>query len=335
MPKKVTIKDIADAAGVSTALVSFVMNNRTDDNGKEKYRVGEETRKKVLKVAEELNYQPSANARNLRMGRSGVVGVILPDLANMFYGTIARELDKVLEEHGYMPILGSSDEDPAKFDKLFRTFMGREVEGFIVVPTTGSRKSMDSLVRSGIPFVVMDRHSDGLVVPTVLSDNAAATRQLVDVLRTAGAKRLAMVSYEMRISSMIDREDAFIACGHSREDIYLMPFDGVEAAADSIADKILSKGYDGVIGTSNIPSVALTKALYHRGVRLQEDFHVAGFDFPPLYEPIYPKIPYMMQQLPELSRAAAGYLLRIMAAGEGWQSGPEFKVTITLPFLLK
>lgn len=81
MPKSVTIKDIAAEAGVSIALVSFVMNNRIGSDGKRKYRVNEATREKILEVARRLNYQPSSAARMLRSGHSKVIGVLLSDLS--------------------------------------------------------------------------------------------------------------------------------------------------------------------------------------------------------------------------------------------------------------
>ena len=94
MPKSVTIKDIAAEAGVSIALVSFVMNNRIGSDGKRKYRVNEATREKILEVAGRLNYQPSSAARMLRSGHSKVIGVLLSDISNVFYGEIARSWRK-------------------------------------------------------------------------------------------------------------------------------------------------------------------------------------------------------------------------------------------------
>ena len=95
MPKNVTIKDIAAEAGVSIALVSFVMNNRIEADGKQKYRVNENTRQRILEVARRLNYQPNSAARTLRRGRSLVIGVIVSDLSNVFYGEIARQMEDI------------------------------------------------------------------------------------------------------------------------------------------------------------------------------------------------------------------------------------------------
>ena len=115
--KTVTIRDIAEKAGVSKSLVSFVMNNSIGADGKKRYRVSDITRERILKVAAEMDYQPNSAARALRKGRSHVIGAILSDMANIFYGIIARELENMAAQHGYTVLFGSTDEDPAKFER--------------------------------------------------------------------------------------------------------------------------------------------------------------------------------------------------------------------------
>lgn len=125
MPKSVTIKDIAAEAGVSIALVSFVMNNRIGSDGKRKYRVNEATREKILEVARRLNYQPSSAARMLRSGHSKVIGVLLSDISNVFYGEIARQLEEMAFLHGYTVLFGSTDECPDKLGVSGALFHGQ------------------------------------------------------------------------------------------------------------------------------------------------------------------------------------------------------------------
>ena len=99
--RKVTIKDIATEAGVSIALVSFVMNNKAD--GKETYRVNKETAQRILEVAEKLNYQPNNAARTLRSGKTNTIGVIVSDISNKFFADIARCIeDRAYKFGGYV-----------------------------------------------------------------------------------------------------------------------------------------------------------------------------------------------------------------------------------------
>ena len=111
MTKNVTIKDIAREAGVSIALVSFVMNNRIEANGKKRYRVSESTKQKILEVAKRMNYRPSSAARMLRKGRTHVIGILLSDLANIFYGILAKEFERICYQNGYTVLFGSMPQD--------------------------------------------------------------------------------------------------------------------------------------------------------------------------------------------------------------------------------
>jgi len=320
--KRTSIKDIAREAGVSIALVSFVMNNRIGADGKQKYRVSDQTRKKVLDVAERLDYRPNPAARTLREGHSRTVGVILSDMANLFYGIIARELEDEIYRRGYTPLFGSTDENPARFDRIVRSFVEKDVEGFVIVPCEGSAPSVRYLMETGIPFVVIDRYHPDFQVPYVLSDNFDAMRQALAYLQEAGATRLEMVSYGMRISSMTDRERCFREILGEDASIYTLPFEDVAREAERVADEVVRKGTDGLVIASNVLSVAVIKALYRRGVRIPGDVRIVGFDYSNLYGVFSPAIPYILQPLPEIAQAAAEYLFSLIENGEE-QAPPE------------
>lgn len=312
MAKNITIKDIAREAGVSIALVSFVMNNRIGADGKQKYRVSETTKERILEVARRLNYRPSSAARMLRQGRTHVIGVILSDLANIFYGTIARELENIAYLHGYTVIFGSTEEDPERFGRLIQSFMEKDVEGFIVVPAEGSAHYMEKLMATDKPFVVIDRHYPAHKVPYVLTDNADAMRMAIAELQRQGAQKIELVSYSMRISSMTDREKSFREILGPDATIYHLPFNDVDAKADEVAQEILRKGTDGVITASNVPGVAILRSLFRRGVHIQRDIKFVGFDYSNVYSLFDPPIPYILQPLPQIAGQAADYLFRLI-----------------------
>ena len=312
MAKNITIKDIAREAGVSIALVSFVMNNRIEADGKQKYRVSPSTRDRILEVAARMNYQPSSAARMLRKGRTHVIGVILSDMGNIFYGTIAKELERVATQKGYTLLFGSSEEDSERFDRLVKSFMEKDVEGFIVVPTVGSGPCMQKLMDSGVPFVVIDRYHPDYNVPTVVTDNSDATRLAVQDLQKQGAKKICMASYAMRISSMTDRENRFRDLLGDDAPIFTMGFSTVDADADRVADEIIAGGYDGVIGASNILTVALLKSLMRKGVKVQEDVKIVSFDFSNVYGIFNPPIRYVLQPLSQIASESAEFLFYLI-----------------------
>lgn len=316
MTKNVTIRDIAREAGVSIALVSFVMNNRIEADGKKKYRVSEATKERILDVARRMNYQPSSAARMLRQGRTHVLGIILSDMANIFYGILAKEFERIAHQHGYTVLFGSTEEDPERFDALVKSFLEKDVEGFIVVPAHGSDAGMKRLQASGRPFVVIDRYSKDYTVPYVLVDNEEAMEQAVKALRSQGATRIGMVSYSMRITSMTDRENSFAALAGPDSPIYHLSFNSVDKDAEKAVDDILARGIDGVITASNVPSVSIIKALIRRGVQIQKDIRIVGFDYSNVYDIFSPRISHVQQPLPQIASTSGEYLFRLIDLNE-------------------
>ena len=288
------------------------MNNRIGADGKQKYRVSEVTKERILQVARQLNYQPSNAARILRQGRTRVLGVILSDMGNIFYGTIAHYLEKMANKHGYTVLFGNTDENPEQFLRLVQSFLEKDVEGFVVVPCQGSMAGMERLKESGRPFVVIDRHHPKWEVPTVYTDNAEGMLQAINALREQGATKIEMVSYAMRISSMTDREDIFLKEIGPDANIYHLPFDITEADADAVAEEVIRKGTDGLVMASNVPSVAVLKSLYRRGIRIQEDIRIVSFDYSNVYNFFTPSITYVQQPIPQIAEQAGKYLFRLI-----------------------
>ena len=330
MAGNITIKDIAREAGVSIALVSFVMNNRVEADGKQKYRVSDQTRNRVLEVAARLDYRPNSAARTLRQGHSRTIGVVLSDMANIFYGIIARELEDEIFRRGYTPLFGSTDENPEKFDRLIRSFIEKGVEGFVIVPCEGSAPSVRHLMETGHPFVVIDRYHPDFQVPSVLTDNEDAMQKAIAAIREQGATRLEMVSYGMRISSMTDRERCFRECLGADAFIYTVPFEHVAQEAERVADEVIRKGTDGLVIASNVLSVAVIKALHRRGVRIPQEVRIVGFDYSNIYGVFSPAIPYILQPLPEIARSAAALLFDLVDRKENGKTSRDNPETIIL-----
>lgn len=153
MPKNVTIKDIAREAGVSVALVSFVMNNRVGADGKQKYRVGEETRKRILEVAQRMDYRPMSRMLHAQR-QMYVTGVILPNPADPYFGLFAATLERLALPQGCTLLFGYSLEDPVRLGRLWSTFRDKKVDALVLVSTTDEKELIEDMRRSGIPLVI-------------------------------------------------------------------------------------------------------------------------------------------------------------------------------------
>ena len=203
---KTTIRDIALEAGVSISLVSFVMNGKT----RGKHNVNPDTAKRILEIAERLNYQPNNAARSLRSGRTNTIGVILSDISNKFFADIARCIEDKASQYKYIVLFGSTDENPKKLDSLIDAFLNRGVDGLIIVPCEGSEKTIQRLVDMNIPLVLLDRTFEKLDVRSVVLNNRKAMVMAVDHLQSQGYRRIELVSYVTTISNIMDRERGYV-----------------------------------------------------------------------------------------------------------------------------
>lgn len=162
MPDQVTLKDIAQEVGVSVALVSFVMNSRMDADGKPKYRVGAQTRERILEAARRMGYRQAESAQSV-VPKKRVVGVILPDPADAYYGSLSAELERLALPQGCTLLFGYSRWDPVRFQRLADVFRAQQVDGMVVAPPEGEKEGLDMLWRASIPYVIPETGRDPLV----------------------------------------------------------------------------------------------------------------------------------------------------------------------------
>lgn len=169
----VSIKDVAQAAGVSTATVSRVLANKS--------RVHAETRKRVSEAIERLNYRPNLVARSLRAQKSARIGLVVSDIRNPFFTAISRAVEDAAYEQGYSVLMCNTDENPEKEELYLNLLHDENVAGIIFSPTQQFSASMKSY-KSNIPFVIIDRSVESKDVDMVLLDNIAAAYELTSHL---------------------------------------------------------------------------------------------------------------------------------------------------------
>lgn len=171
--KKTQLKDIAKEAGVSIALVSYVIN------GQHKNRIKKETADKIMAAVKKLDYRPNKIAQRFRSQTSGTIGLILADLSNSFSAKIARIIEDEVAKQGYMVLIGSMDESSSKLRELVDTFLDRQVDGFIIIPADDSIHEIERLEKMQIPYVLMDRYFSANQLNYVINDNYSSAYLLV------------------------------------------------------------------------------------------------------------------------------------------------------------
>ena len=323
--RKVTIKDIAQKAGVSPSLVSFVMSNRM--RGTREYRVKAETAEKILKIAEELHYQPNHSARSLRSGKSFTLGVILSDISNSFFAEIARYIEDEAFRRGYSVLFGSMDEDASKLEVLLEVFISKGIDGLILVPCDHSDEIVRKLERTGLPVVLVDREIGDGEFNAVLLDNEATSRRLCELLLERGYRRIEMVSYDWRVSNMIQRETGYCsamkAAGlESGIRIHRLRHTDTSEAAEAIVREARSRGADAMLFATNHLALMGISFLFQEGKRIPSDFGLACFDRSEVFDYFGLDIIYARQPITDFAGKSMELMFKLLR-GERRDGAPE------------
>lgn len=326
---KVTIKDIAAEAQVSVALVSFVMNNR--ENRRDTYRVNKDTAKRILEVAERLNYHPNSAARSLRSGRTYSIGVIVSDISNKFFADIARCIEDRANDFNYTVFFGSTDENPDKLKNLIEVFVNKGMDGLVIVPCDGSYDDIRSIAQR-IPVVLLDRDVPESDLNCVTLNNLNAGQQAAEALLARGCKRVEMISHTMRLSNFKDREDGYRQA---------MQRAGVPASTvlihrvshkklDRISNVIVSarnRGVDGLFFATNTLALAGLKEINRFGWRVPGDFRVATFDSSDAFELDMIDIVYIQQPAEQFGKEVVDMMMKAIESRDS--AVPITRVVLT------
>jgi len=292
----VTIYDIAAKAGVSAMTVSRVINN----TGK----ISDKTRAKVRRVMEELNYVPNHMARSLVLQQSNLLFLLITDITNPFYTTLARGAEDAAKKHGYRLLFGNSDESVEKEKDYVDTILATRAEGVLVAPAGDpSLSHLETLRRHQIPFVLLDREVPGMDSDVVLSDSKEGARKLVDHLTSLGHRRIALINGSPYISSARLRLEGY------REALKLndLAYDEeyvLESAFEPRSDLTEIESWldrmdplpTAIVAGNNVLAVEVIRSLHSRGLRVPEQISLVCFDDLGPYSEIDPFLTVIAQQ---------------------------------------
>jgi LacI family transcriptional regulator len=192
-----TISDVAKRAGVSAMTVSRVVNGTGYTSA--------DTRARVEAAIDELGYVPNALARQLRSKRTTSIALLVSDISNPFFTTIARGVEDFFVSHGYSVMFCNTDEDAAEEEQYLLMLIERQIDGVLLVPSRGSGESLSLLQSHKVPVVVIDRRVAARNVDSVRCDSEAGAHALVQHLVELGHRRIAVLTGSPSISTSADR----------------------------------------------------------------------------------------------------------------------------------
>jgi LacI family transcriptional regulator len=311
MAKKISLKDIAEKVGVSTALVSYVISGRE----KEK-RVGAELVKKIREVARELNYQPNQIAQSLRTGITNTIGLIVADIANPFFGNLARMIEDEASRCGYTVIIGSSDEDSSKSEVLIDTLRKRQVDGFIIVPAEGSLMQIKLLQESGVPLVLTDRYFEEVKCNYVGLDNFGATYDAISHLIENGYKRIGIIVYKSGLIHMQERIRGYVEAMKANQlekeiRIEEINYELVKSDIEQCMNILIGEQQkiEALLFATNALTISGLYCIKGLNLNVPEDLAIIGFDGNAAYDFFYTPLTYIEQPIEEIGKQAVRVLI--------------------------
>lgn len=345
--KRPTQVDVARLAGVSTATVSYVVNGLADG----RVPISEETRLRVQEAIEELDYEPDARARALRLGTSQTVGLILPDIHNPHFWQTADGVEQELRAAGYHLLLSSADLDPDHGKEIFKE-MSRRTDGLIlmssyVFQSEEAQKILTQLLKRHFPVAKIGEHP---VIDCVVSSYEAATREAMAHLLSLHHRRIGLIygvqspwddleTVDLPVSSAggLDRllpyqdcmhaaglpldPELVVTCGTTIEDGYQATLQLLKLPARPTA----------LLAINDLLTIGALRAANDLGLRVPADLSLVGYDDIPLASYLTPRLTTSSKDMVRVGREVVKLLLaRIQEPDQ-----PQQKIDVQAQFIVR
>lgn len=324
----VTIDDIAKKAGVSSATISRVLNNSS--------YVKDETKEKVLKVIEEMNYVPSAIARSLSRRETSTIGIIVPDITNPYFGEIIKGISKIAEEVGLNIILFNTNNDIKSELKALDEVKKHRLKGVIMTPGFGDTKFenvfIDTIKSTSMPIILVSADLNYMNLNGVFVDDIKGGFDATDLLIKKGHRKIGIITGIISSSSAINRLNGY---KKALKENNLPIINKYIKEGKFNLDKTyeITKEFlemedppTALIACSNMMTLGVIKALFEKNKKIPEDIALVGFNKIEFIDIVGINLTYVEDSPMELGRSAIKLLLEI------FQSEEKNKVTrINIP----
>ncbi|MDL2237772.1 LacI family transcriptional regulator [Christensenellaceae bacterium OttesenSCG-928-K19] len=311
----VTMKDVAKKAGVTQPTVSHVINGTAS--------ISTAVKERVFAAIKELNYRPNALAKGLKTNSTKTIGLIMPDITNSYYACIAKEMEQLLIEKGYMTFFSSTNYSRDSEMRLVDKMMRYNVDGIFVMFEFLNEEPLKTLQQYGIPAVVLDDDAEQFIKSKINMDNELggylATKHLIE----RGRKRIAFAAEKAGILAMKDRFEgykrALKEAGLPVDDAIVLRDETLQYRFDAGHDygkQLVAKKIDGIFASTDMVALGVLRSFADQGIKVPDDIAVVGYDDIPLAELATPALTTMSQPAEKVAKAAMEQLL-VQIAGEG------------------
>ena len=262
---------VANRVGVSLATVSRVVNGNSN--------VRDSTKRKVLDAIEELGYHPNAVARGLASKKTTTIGVVMPDVTDMYYAELARGIDDVANMYHYDVLLTNTDEDPVRETMAVNNLSSKQVDGIIFMGNELDREVLNTIAAADAPVVLAGSVDSEGKLPSVNINYVNAIQEATETVINHGHRRVALVTGPMshainRLHRLVGYQAGLEAAGIEFDEGLLFTAHQDYAAGMQIAEKVLQAGANAVIAYDDEVALGIMNYVQEHGQRVPEDFEI-------------------------------------------------------------
>ncbi|MFA1819987.1 LacI family DNA-binding transcriptional regulator [Virgibacillus oceani] len=305
--KAVTIGDVAKRAGVSKSTVSQYLNGRYE-------YMGVETRERIKKVIEELEYSPNKIARSLKQKKTTTIGVILANILYGFNTKVVRAIEDVCNEKGYHVIICNADDNPEKEKRYIEMLLSNQVDGIISMPTQSNNDLYRDLWKRNLPLVFIDRILSDIQVSSLLLDNKKAAKICVEELVSNGYEKIAIMTMApTTISARWERLAGYKIGieehGLHFEENYVIasPINEMQARLTKLLE--LPNRPESIIATNDLIFMEILKYVRTNNMKIPEELALIGIDDISFADIFNPALTTVAQPAFDIGREAAELLI--------------------------
>ncbi|MGV2927154.1 catabolite control protein A [Macrococcus capreoli] len=318
----VTIYDVAREAKVSMATVSRVVNGNPN--------VKPATRDRVNEVIKKLNYRPNAVARGLASKKTTTVGVIIPDISNVYYSELARGLEDIATMYKYQTIISNSDNDAQKEQEIFNNLLSKQVDGIIFLGGTLSKETTNLIKTSSVPVVVSGTHDLDASLPAVNIDYINASKEIAEKFIQDGVKQFAFVgggySEKAQIDILAGLKEVLSANQLSLDEAAIYIGEEQYLDGEKAYEAVKAVNPEVIMCISDEQAIGIVHSAQDNGKDVPNDLQVISFNNTRLVKMVRPKLSSVMQPLYDIGAVGMRLLTKYM------NDEPIEASKVTLPY---
>jgi len=289
--RRVTLRDIAEAAGVHASTVSRALDPRT------RHLINPAVAQTIIDISTRLNYRPNAAAYSLRTNRSRTIGVILPDIENPIFPPMVRGIESALLPRGFFALLGNTDGDLARERDLAKSFVSRGIDGLILAGVSRDDQIVAEIGPETTPIVTVNRRLDDKAVSSVVHMDDSGVLRTLTHLVSLGHRRIAVISGPQNTSTGTERHESFLrhraTLGIGDEDPLVCFADAyTESEGERCLEELIARSvpFTAVMCANDRLAIGAIVALERRNIRCPQDVSVTGYNDMPMVDRIHPAL---------------------------------------------